>query len=847
MEAQPQSLEDRIRGAATCEALYNEIKAGRSSESVMWKGWRISVNNERVSYRTVLERFSDLADTEDLTEPQLQALMDKIVELKPGQEKGIFAKLAAIARWITGGETFDTKVDTLSHKVYAKYTAEKPVSDIVKDLNQIEGELEGADPFRAKNLEIKKEEELKRLKEEVQNLKPDQLDEIDSLLALKVEDKILNKQIAALKEGVEKKFNKTLQSMDQVKDLVKLMNEDGAVPESPTKQIRKEKCLNRLKECLNKEINEGNFASLPYVEELDGIKESGIVRDVSEQIIALPRWKGAKFSSSKEACEALPALSKGVFGPALRRRQVKIIFDLVRGEMQKGDLSNLEGVAKAKLTGEEKKEIEVSLEAGMKNYIASLSMGGFAVFGPVKTREEKIMEAMEKIDELPKSKDQWVQEMYGKMHSKLREGLRKPYEIYESGNTSVSCTVIQSDLKEDPDHHLSVLGRLTENISEEFSLSVIFLDDYMEESKGMDAGGLRRQYLNDLFEGFADGNSYALNCERKGAFLCFKARQAPSGVKAPTLNQTEKALYQDIGTLLWQVYNSKEDEGLTIGRHFPDSMFKMMLSLSEEELKAGFNNLPNDRKMEMISILIQSEGKKGGHIKRMADVLALDPTKITDGEAENAFYAAGMDADEWKPFSGAVVKERWSEVRAEVQENLNLIYGGQLAPIFAVAQGMQAQSAKANKDWKDMQNVGDKKVADKVMGSIDRKFIAGQLEFSESVKKLPDVKKSVMEQKTKWLQELIQSDKDFSEEELKQFLTFLTGSSALPKDQKITVELKLPRKDAKGKKVYDPEPRIHTCTYVIDLPPVFTKGDDTKEKFKTALKACMQASGFSEA
>lgn len=80
-----------------------------------------------------------------------------------------------------------------------------------------------------------------------------------------------------------------------------------------------------------------------------------------------------------------------------------------------------------------------------------------------------------------------------------------------------------------------------------------------------------------------------------------------------------------------------------------------------------------------------------------------------------------------------------------------------------------------------------------------------------------------------------------TDQEIRAFLKFVTGSSSLPKDKDITVE-----SQAEGDAL--PVPKTHTCSFVIELAPVPSKygefNDHTPEGFIKSLRELALARPF---
>jgi hypothetical protein len=430
---------------------------------------------------------------------------------------------------------------------------------------------------------------------------------------------------------------------------------------------------------------------------------------------------------------------------------------------------------------------------------------------------------------------------------------------------TVEITVVRRGIKEIPEFHLHELSQAIEKSikkEENPKLKVSFLMDNLTLDQGLDVGGLSRDYLDDLMEGMVKSKSLSFK-SLKGSLVLPHAKQNPDHLHSfSLLNQQETSLYRKIGKLMAYCYHSKIDAGYwkktyLIGRHLDDSLFNAILCLTAQEIDTPFENLALATKLQMSRALLDAHTKAGidlDFLKQRFDWLDqfnhLDDHKILE-VAQHLIYAdclpeeftinnEGDEPDMEKIRQNRAKLKKCLIDSIFLQKGEHGQFGAQLAPIHAMAQGMKSichpgpmYQPNDNHYWDiQIQGINYQTFSTKVQGSLDRKEIAQHIQLDPSVQGSAQVE---IMKKVQWLQEwILDEENGANEEELKNLLKFLTGSSSLPKNQHIHVTAQV--------FPYYPVPRVHTCSFGMELSPVpsnygFVHNDHTKDNFIKSLKA----------
>ena len=286
--------------------------------------------------------------------------------------------------------------------------------------------------------------------------------------------------------------------------------------------------------------------------------------------------------------------------------------------------------------------------------------------------------------------------------------------------------------------------------------------------------------------------------------------------------------------------------------------------MTAEELDTDFEKLSLKTKLKMCQALLEvrmDEGMDLDYLKKRLDWLNtvddLDDQQLS--EAASSVFYAGCLPDGWTinqlgddPDLDKIKKDRkkfkhFLIISIFSQQGAHGQFGAQLAPIHAIAQGMKSgcrgdheqnlflqfayyaiPALSDTPDWdQGIRPIGYQAFSNTVQGDFDRQKIADQFVLNR-------YGNFEIEKKIKWLQEwILDEENGATEEELKRLLKFLTGSSSLLQNSKITVYEQFG--------IYCPVPIAHTCTLVMELAPAPSSygseyNDHTKENFIESLK-----------
>lgn len=426
----------------------------------------------------------------------------------------------------------------------------------------------------------------------------------------------------------------------------------------------------------------------------------------------------------------------------------------------------------------------------------------------------------------------------------------------------LSVKMLRQGLKEVPLFHLK---RFCEQVQEHVQvgtlqpqLAVGFLTENLNNAMGMDAGGLSRDYMDDLCTAITQSSHLKFHTIDTTALVIPQTQcDYENGQALPKLSEKEASVYSNLGILFMFCYHSEIqhqhwDHTCTTGLYFSEALFKAALCLTAYEIKNTFTSLSMKTKVKMCKALATA------HDDRMFDrwIELLEKNSLLKEELQEAAqiaYDASFLPEDLATDQGpdeVQVEQHPERVKQALQDTLfgwkgtYGQFGAQLEPIHKIAEGMLSVCCPQNqalealnmhstiRTWQHHFLDRDfQEFSKKVQGSIDRE------EIVESFALNPDLsvdEVNVIHKKVEWLKEWIQYEA--SDEEVRKILKFVVGSSCLPKGKKISVIKQLPPDII-------PVPKSHTCSVQIELAPVPTGVSDgyndfTKEAFIKCLKEC---------
>ncbi|MCH9628048.1 MAG: hypothetical protein S4CHLAM2_16980 [Chlamydiales bacterium] len=318
--------------------------------------------------------------------------------------------------------------------------------------------------------------------------------------------------------------------------------------------------------------------------------------------------------------------------------------------------------------------------------------------------------------------------------------------------------VVKSNVEPDASFHLNKFLRLSRWT---WHLSVHFMDDDFGCMPGIDAGGLRRDYLNSLFAGLAQKHCQTVEASSLSVPV------------APANKHGALKHFRKVGQAM-MICRKKNER---IGCHFDPSVFWVALALTPAEIATAFDQLDATTKAKLYLALLGEDADSprgrllnlsGSAIMENQDLAALKKIASHAG-----IYVSSDDSiDEVRDAIVGTISDSF--------EQLNRDHDNKLRGIHALAQGMKKECS--DNAWREFQRATREKEAqnrcnvdyvhfsevlfsDELQGFIRREAVAAALRGYGD--------------KEGWIREWI-LDEATPIAHVKQFLVYATGSSGCP-------------------------------------------------------------------
>ena len=309
-----------------------------------------------------------------------------------------------------------------------------------------------------------------------------------------------------------------------------------------------------------------------------------------------------------------------------------------------------------------------------------------------------------------------------------------------------------------------ILDALAKNFPTSIPRIVYLERNSLKPTESVDVGGLRNQFITELFKNLLDGDtSRTIKIEN----------QMPQLSDPPAENEIQSLI--ELGVLLGICF---VNESVISGRIFPDHYFKLLQNPSI--LK---DHITGSELIEMCEGFEFDDG-----LKRLLGIYhQAKPISEKDRNWIKETYLLDTDPPEgFKKF---------------IEVTFEQMYGKTVLAAHEIAKGMN--NALSDTQKRELQKMGAVALSERIQGkSFDRKAIAGRIKYVGDNK--------VVKKKTEWLIEHITNPKT-DQKWVEDFIFAVTGRYCIDVRTNINIS------DAEGDC-----PQAHTCFMQLDVPIVHT-------------------------
>lgn len=311
--------------------------------------------------------------------------------------------------------------------------------------------------------------------------------------------------------------------------------------------------------------------------------------------------------------------------------------------------------------------------------------------------------------------------------------------------------------------------------------------------------GLDNTYISNLFKGL-------INNQKKYIFKSV----VTSGLVIPDLankplTEEAKTHYHNLGVILMFCHINK----YSIGLFFDEILFQVSLSFKEDVLikkdYSVIDSIDMHQLYKKCAKQIYKTSKDLETILMMIDVLRKKELKQKESEGQVNDFLNLLAIDE-------------GSLNDRIMQFFQETFDPYIKPMYYIAIGMHALCEKKRILWKQFNNLNSCVFSTNLQGILDRQKIVSHLKPHGQVKHTPELLECVS-----WVKLWIE-DKNTTEEEIKDFLSFSTGQSSLPDENVSKADIYF--------YYYDNQPPnsgfvlAATCSRIVKLP-VFSKDNYT--------------------
>ncbi|MCE5318563.1 MAG: ankyrin repeat domain-containing protein [Parachlamydia sp.] len=350
----------------------------------------------------------------------------------------------------------------------------------------------------------------------------------------------------------------------------------------------------------------------------------------------------------------------------------------------------------------------------------------------------------------------------------------------------------REDFKNNPDTYLDMVSKQFDQ-EKRYSLKVHF-----DREPGADAGGLRRQFIADLFSHI----STKLQFHRYDNGL-YRPRSPNAQSEFPCLNAKDKKICQNLGKMIMFCLNASES--YPTGQIFDPGVFVALAKMDPRLLDKKFEEINFKDQVIYDSMFgiykamnLDNEDERKG-IERMEGYLAL--TATSSDKALQEAYGSVMAEDDIEKLNidfnnVAQIRPHLAAIKAAVKNSIIESMRATFAPIHAIAAGMKNSGFNRKVSFDDLRGKTPADLSKELQGETSKQCIIDKLNVYASF----NTRASADNIKT-WLTSWINKA---STEKLKLFLYATTGTYALGRDTRITIG-------------HSQGFAFHTCSCKIDL------------------------------
>lgn len=319
----------------------------------------------------------------------------------------------------------------------------------------------------------------------------------------------------------------------------------------------------------------------------------------------------------------------------------------------------------------------------------------------------------------------------------------KAYFTESSHNTEDNRYIISCPIDYPSKHPLEALQHFSENITRG---AKTFHVRYMGH-KGIDAGGLSRDYISRLFAGVSS------QLHLQGGVINWEKEH----------DKPLKHLGNNLQFFLWRLHENtrniiRREAATPWGEVLHSAYFKGIFALNHSEIRGNFNQIPQKRQLEILATI--AEGDELAYATNLQNLINWDGRDALSDEARGHLNFIREAAGVWmidlpndfdSNLAASLPEIKQSLLTACVNEA-----SGRIKTLYTMARAMPLEE----RQWNNLKNLGSELIMHYVQGRFNKEDLKQRIVCSD------ETFRRAIEQ---WIDAK-------SESELRRFLAYITGA-----------------------------------------------------------------------
>ncbi len=400
--------------------------------------------------------------------------------------------------------------------------------------------------------------------------------------------------------------------------------------------------------------------------------------------------------------------------------------------------------------------------------------------------------------------------------------------IQNHSRRGIHIKILRKTLKQSPVEYALMLARQIQQ-SQKQGQKDPKLHVHFQDEPAADCGGPARDFLNELCGGLTQALPMTM--------VPISGRYAPANA---VIDEIGRQTYEAWGSLLMYCYYSVNDESLSnfdftyvTGIHLDESVLGTALSLSQEELNTPIERMPPATQLRLYQTIVEGRGD----LRALQQPLRLLVDDRTNEQAARN-YITEVACEDLDPTKKPI--DQLQELMLAEFKRLGI--HAQLAPIQAIARGMQRVGVGRGQPWDEARATNAYVFSEKAQGVVNAEEVAQAFKLGDYTGMHHYTLKTALDRIQGWIRN------EATPTEIQMMLYQLTGSDGLIGKRQISISYRHDVSDSGWRENWkEAAPVICTCNLSISFNAGFISTLDQQQFIELFKKyAVSPATGFTQ-